>query len=387
VFRMGVGQSDDVDAADAVAAAVAAARAGLGEVEPAAALVFVTTDIDHRVVLEAASAALPGIAIVGGSSDGEVASGAGYAEDSVTVALFASDTVGFAAGVGRDVYDDPAAACRSALEHAGVDPEDVRLCFALPATFLEDPARTVAALSELLPPDAVIVGGGSAADEPAVGGRSYQFWGTEVLEDAIVLLCITGPLTVSTGWATGWRPTGNPATVTRAEGNRILEVDGAPFVAWFRHFVGEGSGPFASVLLAVWEEGSDDFYLRSVNLIDEETGAALTFGAVPEGATVQLAVATPDEILAGATRAMQVAAERFPAGSHPGAALLVSCAVRKMMLGTRTGGEYERLLAASPPGLPMAGFYAYGEIAPFSGGGSRFLNGTCVSILLGTADG
>ena len=381
---MGVGQSDDVDPGDAVAEALAVAVVGLGEAEPAAALVFVAADADHDVVVKAVAEALPGIPIVGGSADGEVASGSGFGEDSVTVALFASDIVGFAAGLGREVYTDPNAACHAALETAGVDPRDVRLCFAVgSAPFMEDPARIVAALGEVFPEDTVIVGGGSAAHE--LGWQSHQFFGSEVLEDAIALLCLTGPLTVSAGWASGWHPTGKPATVTRAEGNRILEVDGAPFEAWFRHFVGEGSGPFASVLLAVWEDGSEDFYLRGVNVIDE-AGAAMTLGGVPAGSTVRLAVATPDEILLGATQAMQLALERFPADTDPEAALVVSCAVRKMLLGTRTPGEFERVAAATPAGLPIAGFYAYGEIAPFGAGGSRFLNGTCVSILLGTAD-
>ena len=89
-------------------------------------------------------------------------------------------------------------------------------------------------------------------------------------------------------------------------------------------------------------------------------------------------------ILAGASGALAQAAEAFPGGGRPQAALVFSCMVRKYLLGSRTDQE-TALTRAALPDLPFAGLYCTGEIGPITpGAGSRFLNETFVALLLGT---
>jgi hypothetical protein len=60
-----------------------------------------------------------------------------------------------------------------------------------------------------------------------------------------------------------------------------------------------------------------------------------------------------------------------------------SCAIRKLMLGTRTGTELEIARKELGDSLPITGFYCFGEIAPMRDGGVRFHNETMVAVLLG----
>ena len=74
---------------------------------------------------------------------------------------------------------------------------------------------------------------------------------------------------------------------------------------------------------------------------DRERGSIAFFGAVPEGATVQLTMAGTDQIFEGAKASIADALARFPSGVQPDGALLFSCATRKFLLGTRAGREIE----------------------------------------------
>jgi hypothetical protein len=107
-------------------------------------------------------------------------------------------------------------------------------------------------------------------------------------------------------------------------------------------------------------------------------------GTIPEGNEVQLTTANTDEILAGARSSVARALEGFPTGATPEAALVFSCAVRKALLGSRTRVESELVRSVLGPSIPVAGLYCYGEIGPIGDSGSRVLNETFVTLLLGT---
>jgi hypothetical protein len=96
-------------------------------------------------------------------------------------------------------------------------------------------------------------------------------------------------------------------------------------------------------------------------------------------------MATTEEILGGTEDSVAEAIASFPGHATPEAALIASCAVRSMLLGTRTSGEIERIRAGLSHDLPVSGFYAFGEIAPLGFDSTpRFHNETCVTVLMGT---
>ena len=91
------------------------------------------------------------------------------------------------------------------------------------------------------------------------------------------------------------------------------------------------------------------------------------FGSLPEGSTVQITVAATDEIFDGARASIWMRSRVSPSGRTPDAALLVLCATRRFLLGTRTGREVELVRGLqSALERPVAGFYCLGEIAPIA---------------------
>ena len=332
----------------------------------------------------------PGIELAGSSSAGEMSSVLGFREDSVALALFASDTIDIVVGLGRDLKADClAAADRAVAEATAKTRLPPRLCIVLSTIGGVEASVILGALRTALGPGVPILGGGAAPHDPSKegdGASSLEFAGDVLTGDALAILLFAGPLAFSFGVETGWRGVGPRATITRISDAGVLEIDGRPALEFYERYVGTGPPPVANPLAVFEEPGSDRFYLRTPVAYDRDGGSMTFFGAVPEGATVQLTMAGTDEIFEGTTASFADALARFPEGVRPDGALLFSCATRKFLLGTRAGREIELAREAFGPAMPIGGIYCMGEIAPMaSADGTRFHNATMVSVLLGSA--
>ena len=383
---MAVGHSDDVDPADAIATAIEQCRAALGELVPQAGIMFAAFDSFDQTIVAAVRDAFPGVALIGSTSAAEISSLDGYMEDSITLALFASDNVDVTVGLGEDLEVDLDAACQAAAAQAlGATKRDPRVCIVVMDGLTGDPQRTLDAMSRALPADVAIVGGASARHDFGSEAPGSQFCGDRIVQNGITILLFSGPIAFSTAVGTGWRGIGIKGSVTRSGPGAIHEIDGRPAIEFLARYL-DVTGPAAfGNPLAVIEAGGGESYLRAILGSDPTSGSVVLTGLIPVGATVQLTTADTDDILAGTEAALARATAEFPAGSKPEAALIFSCAIRQFLLGTRT--QVEAQLAQSEYGaaLPLAGFYGYGEMGPIEGSPtSRFFQETFVTLLLGT---
>ncbi|HEX8098735.1 MAG TPA: FIST N-terminal domain-containing protein [Actinomycetota bacterium] len=383
---MAIGHSDDLDAEDAVEAIVAQCRDTLGDAAPKAGLVFSTYATDPGTLVSKIRERMPGIELIGTTSMAEMSSVLGFQEDSVTLAVFASDTVDITAGMGTNVASDPRAAARRAVEEAKEKTtKEPRLCVALPSVGGHEPAILIEHIREELGGNVGVVGGGSAPatyrDDPMT---AHQFHNDRFTSDAVPILLFSGPLVYSLGIDTGWRPVGPRGKVTRSSGRILQEIDGRPAVEFYDRYVGARAEPTPANPLAVFEPGTEDFFLRVPTVFDREDGSITAAGAIPEGTEVQLSVAVTDEIFGGSKSAVEKAIKGFPEGSKPEGALVFSCAIRKLVLGTRTSGEYDIAQDQLGAAVPICGFYSMGEIAPIETGATRYHNETMVAVLVGT---
>ncbi|MFN2544816.1 MAG: FIST signal transduction protein [Actinomycetota bacterium] len=382
---MAVGHSDDVDPDDAVAAAIDECRAALGDLTPQAGILFSAFESFHPDVVAAVRKAFPGVGLAGTTSAAEISS-SGYREDSIMLALFASDSVDFTVGLGSGLGRDVEKGCRAAVEQAtSATDREPRICVVLADSIAADPRAVLEAMRAALPPGVVLVGGASARSDFSQLTPTYQFCNEAVASDGIAVLLLSGPVTFSTAVGTGWKTIGPRGRVTGASPHAIEEIDGRPAADFVRNYI-DVIGPAAfGNPLAVFEEGSEEFYLRAIPQSDLESGSLTVPGSVPEGAEVQLTTAATDEIISGTEAALREAAEGFPAGSTPEAALIFSCAIRKFLLGSKTPVESELARSVLGSEIPIAGLYCFGEFGPIEGtGGSRFLNETFVTLLLGS---
>jgi hypothetical protein len=101
---------------------------------------------------------------------------------------------------------------------------------------------------------------------------------------------------------------------------------------------------------------------------------------------VRITVADRSAILEGCKESISRAFADYPHGKTPAAALIFSCAARKLLLGTHTGEEIGIVESVIGPQIPVGGFYGYGEIGPLDtkDPASKFHNETFVSLILGT---
>src|SRR5919112_4833039 len=118
MFRMAVGHSDDIDLEAALQEVFEQCDDALAGAAPRAGLVLAAWEADHRALIDAIQARYPGIELAGTTTAGEMSSVMGFQEDSIALALFASDNVEITVGLGRHLAADPAAATRAAVADA-----------------------------------------------------------------------------------------------------------------------------------------------------------------------------------------------------------------------------------------------------------------------------
>jgi small ligand-binding sensory domain FIST len=247
-----------------------------------------------------------------------------------------------------------------------------------PFTFPAD--RLLKELNASMPGLRVVGGMASAGNAP---GQNRLALDDEVFDDGAVGLLVEGPA-VRTVVSQGCRPIGRPMIVTKAEGNLIRELGRRPALEVLRETF-EALGPDEQALVRqglhvgrVINEYQDafrrgDFLVRNVMGADESGGIAIT-DHVRVGQTVQFHVrdaATADEDL---RTLLGEAGGRRAAG-----ALLFSCNGRGTRLFPEPGHDVGAIRAALGP-IPVAGFFAMGEIGPI--GGQNFLHGFTASVAL-----
>jgi small ligand-binding sensory domain FIST len=186
----------------------------------------------------------------------------------------------------------------------------------------------------------------------------------------------------------GCRPIGDPYIVTGADGAVVTELGGRPPVQRLRKII-EGLPPEEQELVShgvqigiVVDEhlaapGQGDFMLCGLLGADTSTGAIEIGEAVEVGATVQFQVRDA----AGADKDLRLAMERAATQlpGRPVGALLFTCNGRgRRMFGVadHDASTIEDLLG----GIPLAGFFAAGEIGPIAG--RNALHGFTASMAL-----
>jgi hypothetical protein len=381
MLQVVVGHSNDPDSRYAVAEVLEQCRKSLVGNQPKAGILFAAIDFDHALILDEINCAFPGIILIGGTTDGEVSSILEFQQDSLSLMLFCSDDIEITAGIGRGVSKDAIAAANETVKMAKANvTKEPKFCLTFPESLTASGVTILQGLQQAFETQLPIFGG-TTADQLQLR-QTYQFFNTEVTSDTVPILLFSGNLSFSHGVASGWQPIGKAGKVTKVVKNVIYEIDGQPALDFYRHYLGE-LPPSTEYPLAVFDEDSENFYLRSTpGNFDPDSGSITFFADIPENTTVQITQAMHNDVLAAAEDSMLQALASYP-GKEPVAALFFSCSARRQILGSRTKEEYLRLKEHIPASTQCCGFYTYGEIAPLhTNGKSLFHNETFVTLLL-----
>jgi small ligand-binding sensory domain FIST len=225
-----------------------------------------------------------------------------------------------------------------------------------------------------------LAGGGSDI------GENRLILDDEVFEEGAVAVALSGPIDIRTVISQGCRPIGEPYVVTKAERNVIYELGGAPALqrlqAAFESLSPE-EREIASRALHVgivtdehrahFDRG--DFLVRNLIGADRGAGSLAIGDVVREGQTVQFHVR--DARSASEDINLLLAADRSAHAKPPLGALLFSCCGRGRGLFGQPHHDIAAVLEQSGK-IPVAGFFAQGEIGPV--GGANFLHGYTASV-------
>jgi hypothetical protein len=384
MFKMIVSHSDSINTSDVVSELIDDAEQKLEGEIPGACILYVAIDHEYQVLLNAIHDKWNNIRLIGGTTDGEMSSEMGFAEDSVVMILLCSSEVEFSIGVGEGLETDIPSACAQAVSQASSEvASNPCLCITNPGNMDTNLVQVISSLKKALGGQVPIFGG--VPGDQWRFQTQYQFFGRQVYTDAVPILLFHGNIGFSYGVESGWKPLGEKGVVTKSEGNTVYAIDNAPAIEFYKLGLGVTGEPSAEFPLVVLDEAGEIQYLRgAARAVDDNSGAVAFVGHVPEGATVRLSRADRDTILLGTRKAIATAIEKLPENAEVHGGLLISCASRKSLLGSKTMEELRIANQMIGENIPLAGFYGYGEIAPTANEGlnSKLHNQTFVILLI-----
>lgn len=205
-------------------------------------------------------------------------------------------------------------------------------------------------------------------------------------EGEIVLIGFYGDsLEISFASHGGWLGFGPERIITKSDGNILYEIDDQPALELYKKYLGDKVEKLAESTLFyplnVIAPGKKDAVVRTILSIDTEKQAMVFADSVPENSRVQLMMASADGISQGAYNATKLAMQNRE--KKPQLAIPVSCIGRKLVLSQRMEEEAELIRQLVGEDAAIAGFYSYGEIAPFYGNTScEFHNQTMTLTLI-----
>jgi small ligand-binding sensory domain FIST len=251
--------------------------------------------------------------------------------------------------------------------------------FSFPADFLLE------RMNEDRPGVAVIGGMASGAAEP---GDNRLILGPRTFAEGAVALHISGPVKLHAVVSQGCRPIGRSFVVTKAERNVIFELGGKPALVQLREIFDAlptseqrlvqralHVGRVVSEYKERFEQG--DFLIRNVVGIDAASGAIAIGDYIRPGQTVQFHIR--DQEAADAELKQLLSAAKKKSRAQPAGALLFTCNGRGSRMFSQPHHDAAAIAQCLGP-LPLAGFFAQGELGPI--GQQNFIHGFTASVAL-----
>ncbi|MGE4352373.1 MAG: FIST signal transduction protein [Bdellovibrionales bacterium] len=231
----------------------------------------------------------------------------------------------------------------------------------------------------------VFISGALAADEFQFK-KTVTFLSGDLYERDVVGIGFYGDsICCSNGSEGGWRPFGPARRVTKAVGNVLVELDGKPALQLYKHYLGEkardlpASGlsyPFA----VLRQDRTTSGIIRSALDVDQQNETIILAATIEQGCQVCLMHADNYALSQGAAQAAAEALRTHSGPEENGAALLVSCVGRRALLGIDIDDEIEAVADSLLPDIPMAGFYANGEICSMEGNERTVLHNQTMTV-------
>jgi hypothetical protein len=215
--------------------------------------------------------------------------------------------------------------------------------------------------------------GGCAGDDLHMVATA-QMIGTELLNESFVMAAIGSDSPIGVGVAHGWCSVGEPMYVTASDGNQVLELDHRPAVDVYLERLGADArlGTDAEAFsafslthpLALIRRRGDE--VRWVSGADIERRSLQCSVEMHRNAQVWLTNGDRDSTIDAVANACREAIAQLH-GAKPIGAIAFNCAARRAVLGAEGLDREIAEIAKHMGGIPVTGFYTYGEFARVRG--------------------
>lgn len=248
--------------------------------------------------------------------------------------------------------------------------------------FTLDSESVLAAFNRHAPGVPVVGGLGSAGQRPRSNALMLNDW---LSEEGGVALALAGAVRADVVVSQGCRPIGPDLTVTRSEGNVLVELDGQPAVERVEQVLRALAedereslkhGLYLGRAARGEASGRGDWVIRNLLGADRDRGVIAVSDLVPEGETMRLHVR--DAASAREDLAMLLSPQVVDSPAR--AALLFACNGRGRAFHRQPDGDIATLQAALGGGVPAGGMFCAGEIGPVAG--RNFLHSHTASIAI-----
>jgi len=396
--RAAVGFSEKTTSREAGAEAARAAVAQLETERCDLVLLFGTSKHDPTLLRDGVRSVVgPSVPLFGGSAVGVITNEKlGYEGYQVGVAVIASDSLAYemfiARGLPDNEYNVGRELGRQIRESArggesllllydivkrGMTQEGLNLNMATPL---------LKGMSEVLGDWPRTAGGGTMGDMQ--WNPAYQWFGDSIEQQSAIALLLSGGARLDTVIVHGCKPSSPYYTITKAEKNNVLELDGRPTTEVVGELLGgntdwKGYPLFITLGLNQGDKfgdySEDDYAVRLCMGVDDKRGGLLMFGDdLQEGTEVQLMRRSIDFNYIGqrVDDLMKRVGDRTPL-----LALYVDCAGRAGAYSGTEREEAEEIQKVIGKKMPLLGWYVGCEIAK-AGPGMQSHNWTGVLSIL-----
>ncbi len=399
--KLATGLAGAKNCAAATDTALKEALGKLGGASPALALVHASSSCDYRQVLDTVRAGLGSIPVIGCSTAGHFTESR-VGPGGVAIGIFSSDTMHFSTAMAQGLRNDPEAVARNLAQCIPPVESGRHLTALLFADGLsgtgEELSLNCSRLFERYAGCPVTLIGGFAGDD-LLFNETRVFHGVEHASDSAAVCFITSVQPFHTGVKHGHTPLSRSHTITKAQGNRVYEVDGLPaWNVWSREtafaveqlkarYRIQKPEDFTKLVLGNFELGlctdGDEYKIRFPLAVNPDGSMVFTC-SIPNGSVFRIMDGGNIEAQIEASElAARAAVDSAGLAGQSGYAgmLVFECGIRLALLEdsfTRAIESYRRIL----PGAPILGWETYGEIRMTTGSYSGFHNTTTVVALV-----
>lgn len=254
------------------------------------------------------------------------------------------------------------------LATSGIEPS-VSLIFPDAFSFQHGPFFD--AFESEIPFSSLLVGGCSSAKEGEQ--KTFQWLGERISLDSVAGVAFGKDLDLEVGITQSCQPLGDPLRITRSQGNVIYEIDGRPAYDIFLELITQlrfdnSREIFHRLFLGLpltsfqTEFGRARYLIRNITGVNAKKGVLACASHVEEGDYVTFALRDPGRARQDLLLMLEDLKDRAE-DRRPVFGFYFNCCARGTAL-YGTAGEDIALIRDYFPGVPLAGFFTFGEIAP-----------------------